>query len=135
MKGPMLRRRLRPPSSGWTGSPTSRRWLLSRRPPGRQPTALFAAVGGHLEPLTSRHVFAQLLADASWNNPEEPESELTESRSAAIVSARCTLPFVGSPLDQVDEMELSEDVVTERLERLPVQVRRHWSLWETLIGA
>ena len=108
--------------------------ILALASQGRRPTALYAAVGGHLEPLMARNVFAQLLADASWNNPEEPESELTEDRSAAIVASRCILPFVGSPMDEVDEMALSEDVATRRLEQLPEQIKLQWTVWDALIG-
>ncbi|MGM0556711.1 MAG: hypothetical protein ACQEVA_10070 [Myxococcota bacterium] len=109
--------------------------ILGLATQGRRPTALYAAVGGQIEPLMARNVFAQLLADASWNNPEEPDQELTEDRSAAIVTARCVLPFVGSPLDEVDEMQLSDDVATERLEQLPAQVKAQWAAWDTLLGA
>jgi hypothetical protein len=109
--------------------------ILGLASQGRWPTALYSAVGGHLEPLMARNVFAQLLADASWNNPEEPDQELTENRGAAIVTARCTLPFVGSPLDEVDEMRLSDEMATERLEELPAQVKAQWAAWEELLGA
>jgi hypothetical protein len=107
--------------------------ILALASQGRRPTALHAAVGGQFEPLMARNVFAQLLADASWNNPEEPESELTEDRSAAIVVARCALPFVGSPMEEVDQMALSDEVATERLEALPRQVKAQWAVWRELL--
>lgn len=120
--------------AGWVGAEELAPSLLARAAVGAEPTALLAVVGGMLAPLMARHLFAQLLADASWNNPEEPEQELTEARSAAIITARCVLPFVGSPLSEVVEMELSAHVRTSRLEGLPAEVRRQWLLWDAVLS-
>ncbi len=99
---------------------------------GAAHAAQLAVMAGRLAPLMARQAFAHLLADAAWQNPEEPEAKITAERSHAILSARCLLPKIGSPLQLVDGAALPESVDDPELRAIPGVVEASWALWEAL---
>lgn len=88
--------------------------------------AVFAAL---LAPEQTRHAASTFLAEVSWQNPELPEAELTESRVRAILSARSILPRVDSPMENVDSESLPSIVERDDLREIPALVDDYWEAW------
>jgi hypothetical protein len=102
--------------------------ILAQVIAGHRDAAHMAVLAGRLAPLMARQVFSQFLAEAAWQNPEEPEAKITAERTHAILSARCVLPKIGSPLDAVDPQNLP-DALDEGLDTVPDTVEAAWELW------
>jgi hypothetical protein len=91
--------------------------------PDALPLAVLAA---RMDPAMARQVFSLFLMDLSLGNPEEPEYQMTEARTRALVATRWLLPRIGSPIqdEQIEVMRQSEhEVVQEALNHVE-------SLWE-----
>lgn len=106
--------------------------LLAQVLSGSADAAQIAVMAARLAPLMTRQVLSQFLAEAAWQNPEEPEAEITAERTHAILSARCVLPKIGSPLDAVGPDDLPENL-DDDLRPVPDLVDASWELWERLI--
>jgi hypothetical protein len=91
-----------------------------------------AVMAARLAPLMARQVLSQFLAEAAWQNPEEPEAKITAERTHAILSARCVLPKIGSPLEEVDVDELPDSMESQELQTVPRLVEDIWDLWEKI---
>ena len=105
--------------------------LLSLVLSGARDAAYIAVMAARLAPLMARQVLSQFLAEAAWQNPEEPEAQITAERTHAILSARCVLPRIGSPLEAVELDDLPENLDDE-LRPVPDMVDASWALWERL---
>lgn len=99
---------------------------------GADYAAQLAVIAGVLSPLVTRQAFAQFLADVAWQNPEEPEAKITAERTHAILSARCLLPKIGSPLEPVTSESLPPSVDTDALRAIPDRIDAAWALWQAL---
>lgn len=91
-----------------------------------------AVMAAHLDPLITRNALAQFLVDVAYQNPEEPEAELTPERMQAIVSARCTLPLIGSPLEEMSADAFPDTPDFADLRRIQALVVESWALWESV---
>lgn len=121
----------------WTGSTDVAPTLIgaavgARGPAGATHVGAMAVLAARLAPAVSRQVFGQLLAEASWQNPEEPEAELTPARAEAILAARCLLPRLGSPLGAVDPEAMPETLPEASLRDLPARIARLWAILDAL---
>lgn len=87
-----------------------------------------AVVSGVIAPRVARTVFSQMVAEATWQNPELPDAELTRNRVRAILSARLVLPHVGSPMEPLPAESLPE-MVPDDLEDLPDRIDQLWQFW------
>jgi hypothetical protein len=105
--------------------------ILGRVVAGVDGAAQLAVIAARLAPLMARNVFSQFLAEAAWQNPEEPEAQITAERTHAILAARCVLPKIGSPLDAVTADDVPESA-DPRLHELPGLVDASWALWDAL---
>lgn len=105
--------------------------ILAQVISGHRDAAHLAVMAGHLAPLMARQVFSQFLAEAAWQNPEEPEAKITAERTHSILSARCVLPKIGSPLEPVDPESLPEGL-DEGLDTVPDTVQAAWAMWKKL---
>ncbi|MFP4600101.1 MAG: hypothetical protein ACLFVJ_17720 [Persicimonas sp.] len=98
---------------------------------GVDSAAQLAVIAARLAPLMARNAFSQFLAEAAWQNPEEPEAQITAERTHAILAARCVLPKIGSPLDPVTADDVP-DSADAHLHELPGLVDASWALWDAL---
>lgn len=89
-----------------------------------------AIMAAHLDPLVTRNALAQFLVDVAHQNPEEPEANLTPERMETIVSTRCVLPLIGSPLEEMTADEFPDTPDFADLRRIPPLVNQCWALWE-----
>ena len=117
---------------GWTGASRLVPAILRRIVDGSQVSPQLAVIAGLVAPEPARNVFSQLLAEATWQNPELPDAELTDQRVRAILSARSVLPRVGSPMESMTPEQVSEDVDDERLRQIPAFVERYWAVWSAV---
>jgi len=102
---------------------------LRRVTEGTRAAPQLAVFAAEVAPERTRHALSTFLAEVSWQNPELPEAELTESRVRAILSARTVLPRVGSPMDSVDVDELPSLGDHEELRSIPGEIDAFWSAW------
>jgi hypothetical protein len=105
--------------------------ILAQVVTGVDSAAQLAVIGARLAPLMARNVFSQFLAEAAWQNPEEPEAKITAERTHAILAARCVLPKIGSPLDAVTADDVPESADAQ-LHELPGLIDASWALWDAL---
>lgn len=116
--------------AGWRGQRQLAHPILEALLRGPPDAEVLAVIAGHLHPLMARQVLSVLLAEASWGNPEEPEYELTGGRARAVISARCLLPRLGSPLPALEPgASLPERMRGEGLEALPRRIDALWAQW------
>jgi hypothetical protein len=102
--------------------------LLHRVALGEATAPYLAVMAGILSPHVTLHTLGQILVDAALANPEEPGGAMTPHRAAALVSARCVLPLVGSPLASMDEGDFPDDIraITDLVERA-------WAAWHEVL--
>ncbi len=103
--------------------------FLHRVAMGEAIAPFVAVMAGILSPHVTLHTLGQILVDAALANPEEPGQQMTPERAAALVSARCVLPLVGSPLKSMDDGDFPEDirVITDLVER-------SWAAWKAALA-
>lgn len=85
-----------------------------------------AVVAGYLSPEMTRQMLSDLLADMMYGNPEDPDMVITPAREIAIVTARCVLPRIGSPLPGVEAGEIA-------LSRVPEKIDAIWQSWAVVL--
>ncbi len=85
-----------------------------------------AVVAAYLSPEMTRQMLSDLLADMMYGNPEDPDMLITPAREIAIVTARCVLPRIGSPLAKVGAGEIPSS-------RLPEQIESIWQTWALML--
>jgi hypothetical protein len=90
-----------------------------------------AVVTGLVAPRTARMVFSQFVAEATWQNPELPDAELTDAKIRSILSARCVLPHVGSPMEPMRQQDLPGSV-PPGLQDLPERIETLWRVWQQI---
>lgn len=100
---------------------------------GGEAAPLLAVLCGKVAPERVKNAFSQFIAEATWQNPEMPEAELTESRIRAILSARSVLPELGSPMEPLESEELPANVDDESLRAIPGLVETYWDAWDSLL--
>lgn len=105
---------------------------LRRVTEGSRAAPLLAVFAARTAPERTRYAISTFLAEVSWQNPELPEAELTESRVRAILSARAVLPRVGSPMEPVDAEELPSLDEHDQLRSLPDRIDGFWEAWDEL---
>lgn len=108
----------------WLGRTEFVARFLHRVALGEAVAPYMAVMAGILSPQVTLHTLGQVLVDAALANPEEPGNQMTSQRAAALVSARCVLPMVGSPLKNMDEGDFPEDI-----QAISELVQRAWDAW------
>ncbi len=88
-------------------------------------TVQAAVIAARLSPEMARQMLSDLLVDMMYGNPEDPDMEITAARERTIVTARCVLPLIGSPLPAVEARDIPSSAVPELVERL-------WKLWSAM---
>lgn len=113
----------------WLGRSEFVSRLLQRVAMGEATAPYLAVMAGILSPHVTLNTLGQILVDAALANPEEPGNQMTPERAAALVSARCVLPLVGSPLKSMDDGEFPDDI-----QKLTGLVERSWQAWHEVLA-
>ncbi len=85
-----------------------------------------AVVAAYLSPEMTRQMLSDLLADMMYGNPEDPDMVITPARETTIVTARCVLPRIGSPLPRIEVGEIASS-------RVPEQIENIWQTWALIL--
>lgn len=102
--------------------------MLMRVVRGRRHAPQMAAFSAWMAPSVARHVLGRFLVDIlNDGTPTEDLDADQEDVRRAIVAARTVLPLIGSPLDEIDQIEAEAEETADR-------VRRAWALCERLDG-
>lgn len=87
-----------------------------------------AAFAGQLAPSLARHVLGRFLVDVLNEGTPTEDLEVDETElQRAIVAARTVLPLIGSPLEEVEQLEAEHEETAER-------ARRAWAFCEVFYG-
>lgn len=100
---------------------------------GEKPALWLAVLAAKTSPERARSAFSTFVAEATLQNPDLPEAELTEQRIRALLSTRSLLPKVGSPMEEMTVEEVPELVEDDELREIPRRADEIWNFVDCLL--